>query len=888
MLKIFRYVSLLLTLSTFLLADGKIVGRVFDAVTGKGLPMANVIIKGTKIGTSCDTDGFFVLTKVPPGDHILVASMVGYKPKEASVSIKGNEVREVHFYLSEEVFRVEEVVAVGERPTLEREVSASKSVVSREKLDIIPSEDVKDVLEKQAGFQGQGTDIHVRGGRSSELMVLIDGLPIKDQLSGSSFGLYIPTTAIEELEALTGGYNAEYGQAMSGVVNISLKEGSSKFTGSVDYVRDNLAGLSNTLGIRNHQNKDILSVSVSGPEQITNLLRNTFKVDIPGNFTYYVSMNADLEDTDLPHSESLYTSVYDTWRLSPREENDYSLLSRISWRASSNFRVYFMINKSLEINQGFFLSSSDYPFASGFPYRYMYNLQNYLTFTRDAIQQAISIHHALSPATFYDLKISRFFTNLRADVNGKHWSEYVETVDTMPQDLFWDYGDAPYWHDHYVDTYTGKFDFSKIFSKIWRIKTGFLVNRNELQWLDIHYPWYGTESGLGLNYDLYKVYSFDGGAYTQTEISFAGMVANLGLRVDFWVPGKYVDDAVKRILQESDLPPAIQSEYSKYMNNNASIMGNIVKFHLSPRIGFAYPISERDKFFASYGHFSQLPDLKYVYSKLGVRASSSYELVGNPNLRPTVTVAYEMGLEHLLNERSKLKVTAYYKDIFNYPTARKVQGIPPNPSFWMYFNSDYSRSVGLESELSYYTPYHIYGSLSMTVSQSKGRSSTAEDWYWSGSAESLKEWYLKWDRPVKFYGDITYSLRSKEYVRVANLTLDDLLISLGVSLQSGVRYTPEDTLGNRGELYSKLGPMWKRLDVKFEKGIFQALGMDFRFKSEVRNVFNWRAHRIINPVTGRAYEPGDPLPARTTEDSMLNPARYGEPREIFMGVLVKW
>ncbi|MGB4463949.1 MAG: carboxypeptidase-like regulatory domain-containing protein [Candidatus Hydrothermia bacterium] len=103
MLKIFRYVSLLLTLSTFLLADGKIVGRVFDAVTGKGLPMANVIIKGTKIGTSCDTDGFFVLTKVPPGDHILVASMVGYKPKEASVSIKGNEVREVHFYLSEEV-----------------------------------------------------------------------------------------------------------------------------------------------------------------------------------------------------------------------------------------------------------------------------------------------------------------------------------------------------------------------------------------------------------------------------------------------------------------------------------------------------------------------------------------------------------------------------------------------------------------------------------------------------------------------------------------------------------------------------------------------------------------------------------------------------------------
>ncbi len=886
--KFFRYVFLTFALSTAVSADGKIVGRVFDAVTGKGLPMANVVIQGTKLGTSCDIDGFFTFPRIPPGEYVLVASMVGYKQQQLRVSIRGNETREIHFYLNEEVFRVEEVVALGERPALEKEVSASKTVLSREKLDVIPSEDVKGVLEKQSGFQGQGTDIHVRGGRSNELMVLIDGLPIKDQLSGSSFGLYIPTTAIEELEALTGGYNAEYGQAMSGVVNISLREGSTKFTGSVEYVRDNLATLSDKLRIRNHQNKDVLNLSMSGPEVFSGMLKNIFKVNVPGNLTYYISVHADLEDTHLPHAESLYTSVYDTWKLSPREENDYSLLSRISWRLSNNFKIYFMINKSLEINQGFFLSSSDYPFASGFPYRYVNNLQNYLTFTRDAIQQAFSIHHALSAAMYYDLKVSRFFTNLRADVNGKSWSDYVETVDTMPQDLFWDSGDSPYWHDHYVETYTGKFDFSRIYSKIWKMKTGFLLNRNELQWLDIHYPWYGTQTGLGLNYDLYKVYSFDGGVYAQTEISFAGMIANLGLRADFWVPGKYVDDAVRRILQEPDLPPAINSEYSKYINDNATIRGRIVKFHLSPRIGFAYPITERDKFFASYGHFSQIPDLKYVYSKLGVRASSSYELVGNPNLRPTVTVAYELGLEHLLNERSKVKVTAYYKDIFNYPTARKVPGIPPNPSFWMYFNSDYSRSVGLESDLTYYTPYHIFGSASLTISQSKGRSSTAEDWYWRGSTESLKEWYLKWDRPVKFYGDLTYSLRKREYLKLGKVSIDDVLISLGFSVQSGVRYTPEDSLGNKGEINSRLGPMWKRVDLKFEKGLFKVSGIDFRLKSEIRNVFNWRDQRIINPVTGRAYEPGDPLPARTTEDSMLNPARYGEPREVFIGVYIRW
>ena len=82
--------------------------------------------------------------------------------------------------------------------------------------------------------------------------------------------------------------------------------------------------------------------------------------------------------------------------------------------------------------------------------------------------------------------------------------------------------------------------------------------------------------------------------------------------------------------------------------------------------------------------------------------------------------------------------------------------------------------------------------------------------------------------------------------------------------------------------------MWKRADLKFEKGLFRAGKLDFRFKSEIRNVFNWRNHRIINPVTGRAYEPGDPIPPRTTPESMLNPARYSEPREIFVGVLIRW
>ena len=884
-LKIF----IILIFPLFLNAQGKIIGKVYDAVSGKGLPMANVIIKGTKIGTSCDIDGSFILLKVPPGEHILVASMIGYKPEEEKVVIKDGEVKEVYFYLHEEVFKVQELVVVGEKPLLEKDVSSSKRTISSEELEAIHTEDIKGILERQAGFQGQGTDIHVRGGRSNEVLLLIDGLPIKDPLSGSAFGIYVPVSAVKELEALTGGFNAEYGQAMSGVINLQVREGGEKFTGNLMYKRDNIGNLSEKIGLKNHFNKDIFSLTLSGPELISRELAKLFKLNIPGSITYFFNLYAKLEDTYLPHVDKLYTSVYNTDKLSPREENSYSAVGKITWRISNSRKLSFLFSRSLEINQGYFNSRSDYPFAYGFPYRYIHILDNYLTFTRDGIQTALLWHHALSPVLYYDLKLSRFFTNLHADVQGKHWSEYEELVDTIPGDRFWDYGDAPYWHDHYVETYTSKFDLVKIFSKVFRMKTGFITNRSETQWIDIQYPWYSTEGGLGLNHDLYRTVSWNGGIYVQGQIHFAGMIANVGTRLDFWIPGKYADDGVKRSLEDPDLPPLVKKEYENYLNENIKIRGRIVKAHISPRIGVAYPITEKDKFFFSYGHFSQLPDLKYVYSKLGVRASSTYELVGNPNLNPTITVAYEMGMEHLFNDYLKVKATAYYKDIFNYPTAMKVPGIPPNPSYWMYFNSDYSRSVGVEISFTRRLYNHLYGNAELTISQSKGRSSTAEDLYWRGTTESLKEWYLKWDRPVKFYGILGFVVREKEHYKLGPLTLNDFKTSIGVSVQSGRRYTPVDTLGNYGDPNSGIGPLWHRVDFKMEKGITPLKGLSkVILKFEVRNVFNHRNVYYVNPVTGKAYKPGDPLPPRTEPEDMLNPRRFTAPREILIGVETSW
>lgn len=845
----------------------KLVGRVFDALTGEPLAGAGVVLLETKQGTMTDLDGYYEIEIPEKGEYTVKVSMIGYKPETKKIKI--TKTTELNFYLKEQTIEMpEQVVKAKKEVQIEKDVSATMMSIGKKSIEQDVDINIQEAIAKRLGAVARGTEIHIRGSRSNEVMLLLDGIPIKDPLSGSAFGIFIPKTAVSEVEAEIGGYNAEYGQASSGIIRYHIRDITERFSLFASYKTDNL-------GFKRFTNLDIASLSIQGPIRF---------LPLQGKVSYFLSLYGKIDDTYLPHADSLYSSVVE--RTFPREENTFSITGKVAWQTKNGNKLSYLFTKSLEVNQGYYYHRSDYPFAYGFPYRYINILQNYLTFTRDANTEALSYHHVFNLKNFFDLKLARFFTNLHADVNGKLWNEYVELQDTYPQDNFYDLGDAPYFHDHYVETYTFKFDYTKIFSKIIQGKTGILLQRNELQWVDIDYPWYSTASGLGLNHDIYRARSITGGAYIQSSIHFAGMIANVGMRLDFWEPGKYVDEGVKRALLRNDLPFQIRKEYESYLHDNFTIRGRIFKAHISPRLGFSYPITDVDKFYLSYGHFTQLPDLKYVYSKLGTRASSSYELVGNPNLNQIVSVSYEMGVSHLLNDYEKLNLTAYYKDIFNYPTARKIQGIPPNPDYWMYFNSDYSRSVGVEIRFRRALKHHISSELTLSLSQDKGRSSSPEDAYWLGGEESLKEWYLRWDRPFKFYGDINFVYGKGEYFSVlGNKVLSDFSLSLQVSAKSGRRYTPMDTLGNKGEINSRIGPMWHRVDVVFTK-TFRIKRTRLKFRAQVRNLFNHRNVYYVNPVTGRAYEPGDPLPPRKTEKDMLNPARYLQGRTIYLGLEV--
>jgi outer membrane receptor protein involved in Fe transport len=125
----------------------------------------------------------------------------------------------------------QDVVIVGEKPLLDVEETQSKRTVSREEIELAIVENIGDLVVQQAGVVKSDNAIHIRGGRSYENAFLLDGVSVQDPLAGTGFGLQLSANAIEEVEVITGGFNAEFGQATSGVVNVKQEKGEQNFSG---------------------------------------------------------------------------------------------------------------------------------------------------------------------------------------------------------------------------------------------------------------------------------------------------------------------------------------------------------------------------------------------------------------------------------------------------------------------------------------------------------------------------------------------------------------------------------------------------------------------------------------------------------------------------------
>ncbi|MFN3386485.1 MAG: TonB-dependent receptor [Candidatus Thermochlorobacter sp.] len=255
---------------------GKIVGTVIDANTKEPLIGARVVVEGTTLGANTDINGNYVILNVPPGVYKVRASYVGYQTKVVTnVRIKADYTERVDFALVLEGVGVEEIVVRAERALVIKDQTYSAAVVGAEEIQALPVEDINQVIGIQAGVVGGS----FRGGRRNEVAYLVDGISVTDVFDGNfsrTFAAgasnFIDPQTIQEVQVISGAFNAEYGQAMSGIVNIITKDGGERYAGQVMIYGGNYLTLRTDLyrGLSiNPLNIPNLQANVSGPVPMT-------------------------------------------------------------------------------------------------------------------------------------------------------------------------------------------------------------------------------------------------------------------------------------------------------------------------------------------------------------------------------------------------------------------------------------------------------------------------------------------------------------------------------------------------------------------------------------------------------------------------------------------
>lgn len=220
----------------FLLAGttGKLVGRVNSKVTGEPLIGANIILEETGMGTASDLEGRYFILQIPPGEYDVRFTMIGYQDVIIrDVRIRVDLTTTIDAELDEGVIGMEAVDVTAERPMVQVDVTYSQANISSEEVEMLPVEEFEDVIALQAGVVRDGGNIHVRGGRDGEIAYMIDGVTVTDPFN-ADIAVEIENNAIQELQFISGTFNAEYGSAMSGIINIVTKDGDyNRFNGSI-------------------------------------------------------------------------------------------------------------------------------------------------------------------------------------------------------------------------------------------------------------------------------------------------------------------------------------------------------------------------------------------------------------------------------------------------------------------------------------------------------------------------------------------------------------------------------------------------------------------------------------------------------------------------------
>lgn len=393
--------------SPVLAGTGKVTGTVYDADTKEPIAGANVVLEDTPQGAATDLDGYFSIINVQPGRYVVKVSVVGYTTmRQTDVLVQSDLNTKLVFSMEPAVLEGQEVTVVYEKPVVVLDQSSSVRTLNPEDLSKLSINSLTEAITRQTGFtiDSEG-NIHARGGRAEETLFVVDGVDVRDPIVGTKIDFDLNSMNIEELQVLTGGFNAEYGKAQSAIINVTTREGAEdRYNGQIRYRTDNLIDATSF-------NNDRMELSLGGP--------------IPGSrgllgkpITFFFSGSADLSDTYTPFNETRSPSDYLNIGLDlpERTENEFYSSLKLAYQLSSNKKLTLTANE-------FYRKWDLYPDGEGnvggnYGWQYQYDTGNRPWATNQRGQVNMNFTHQISDKSFYEVQVGRFATRSKVMPGG--------------------------------------------------------------------------------------------------------------------------------------------------------------------------------------------------------------------------------------------------------------------------------------------------------------------------------------------------------------------------------------------------------------------------------------------------------------------------------------